>query len=799
MSLEERMLQELSFDSVLNHIQTYCVTEVGATIVGNLRPLSGISELQRELHQVDETMQIIITGETLPLEGFSNVTPLLQRSRITGNYLSAPELLSIYDALVQSRVLKRYLTDRSEKAPSLLPFAQQLVDDRIHEKHITDTIDESGGIRDNASRELLNIRSDIRAIEARLRSRLQHILKKYSEEELLQDDFITQRDGRFVLPLHVQNKRSVDGIIHGVSQSGQTVFFEPAETFELNNELSLLRGREQREIMRILTTLTAEVAAISIALNDAINVLAHIDSLQARAHYALEYGGCKPNITTDSLIELLNVKHPLLVHQSKRERQNPNTVVPLSVTIGNETRGILISGPNAGGKTVAMKTIGLNLCMAFSGIFPLGECTTTICNIFTSIGDHQSIDANLSTFSSQIITLRDILHHCDSHALVLIDEICAGTDPAEGGALAAGILDALIEHGAYFVVTTHQSSLKQYAITRSNITNASLAFDDVNMSPTFRFLVGVPGNSYAFDLAQSVGMPDAVLNRASDYLGGLHNEMEESIRFLQRHRKEAEQYSANAAADMEQARRLRIEYETKLHELNQKKSKLLSSAREQAAEIVDSAKALVENTIREIREQQKSVAESKREFHEKATEITRLTSQSDVSNQGHAEAQSLTVGDVVRIDGTNSEGTIITIDDRGYAIVNINDVKLRVACDKLQLVSAQRSSLKKAATDANSLHALRRTQSEDFVRSRTTPSMTLDIRGARADEALRLTEQFIDNAVVFGHPFVTIIHGKGTGALRKVVHTFLEHQNLISGYRSGTIAEGGDGVTIVEF
>ena len=407
-------LQELDLPMVLATVARQCITELGAEQVRGLRPRTDASALREDLDRVQESLNLLMEGESIPYDNLGDIRPLLKKSRIEGNYLTAPELLTVLEAMTTSRVMRRFFEDQKARAPFLHALSEPLIDDRVLEKHITDAIDDTGDIRDSASRELQSIRREIHTLSARLRSRLAKILKKYGEDELLQEDFVTQRDGRFVLPLRVENKRAVDGIIHGMSATGQTVYMEPAETYQMNNDLSLLRGREQREIIRILTVLTAEVSGVSHHLEAAFDVLTEIDTIIARARYAMEYGGLKPTIVDEELVELSDVRHPVLKQQSKERRLTTGKefeVVPMSVTLDKKTQGILISGPNAGGKTVAMKTIGVSLSMAMCGVFPLGACTTNLRRLYTAIGDHQSIDSNLSTFSSQILRLRDILSY----------------------------------------------------------------------------------------------------------------------------------------------------------------------------------------------------------------------------------------------------------------------------------------------------------------------------------------------------------------------------------------------------
>lgn len=778
-TLVESSLDELEIPRLLDAVARYCVSHAGADHVRALRPSMDAIEIQHNLDCVGECTDLLRSGEAIPYERMGDVSGLIARTRIVGNFLSAPDLLLVLEALQTSRVVKSYFHINSGKAPTLDQRCSVLVDDRILEKHITDAIDDTGLIRDNASRELLSIRRDIHELSARLRLRLQRILKKFGEEELLQEEFVTQRDGRFVLPLRVENKRAVEGIIHGVSQSGQTVFLEPAETYELNNELAILHGREQREMIRILTTLTAEVGSVSHEIEAAVDVLTYIDSVIARARFAMSYGGIKPVLTIDDEIELHNVRHPLLALAAKYPLKD---VVPMSIRFDGASRGILISGPNAGGKTVAMKTIGLSISMAMMGVFPLGMATLHPRRVMTAIGDHQSIESNLSTFSSQIIRLRDILSHCDHEALVLVDEICAGTDPAEGGALAAGILDSLIERGACFVVTTHQSSLKQYALTRPAITNASLEFDGEHLKPTFTFLFGVPGNSYAFALARTVGMPEVVLERSTQYLGDRHNELEQSIQAIQDFRLEAQKLKLSAAAELARAEQMRADADTRLADIKKKRSTVVEDAREEAREILRKANALVENTIREVREQQKSVSTIKNAFEAERASLTEREVQTSASEQ-IPDTTPLSIGDVVSIIGTTSTGSILAIDGAN-ARIDVNGITFSVPAAKL----VRAAKKEKPPVQRNVVEHLK-------LDARTT----LDMRGMRVDEGLRTLEGFINDAIRAGLHQASLIHGKGTGAMRKAVHEYLHEHPQISTFRIGTIHEGGDGITVVEF
>ncbi|MBI2793377.1 MAG: endonuclease MutS2 [Ignavibacteria bacterium] len=785
--LEWDSLRELDLLQVLESVSRRCVSDQGRDILANLRPFDKVDTLRVELNLVQECLDLLLLNEHPPLNHLSDVRYLIRKSQIEGNFLSAPELMTVLESMQTSRSIRRFFSVKNESSPNLHALCSDLLDDKVLEKHIHESIDESGSVRDTASRELQTIRRDIHELEARLRHRLQRILKKYGEDELLQEDFITQRDGRFVLPLRAENKRAVDGIIHGVSQTGSTVFFEPAETYEMNNDLSLLHGREQREIIRILTMLTSEVGSVGSHLEAASEILIHLDTLIARAQYAVDFGGIKPKIVDEGIIELTNVRHPVLVQNA---RASQSDVVPLSVLIDSNSRGILISGPNAGGKTVAMKTIGLSLIMALCGIFPLGMCTMNMRRIFTAIGDHQSIESNLSTFSSQIIRIRDILAECGEEAVVLIDEVCAGTDPAEGGALAAGVLDSIIERSACFIVTTHQSSLKQYALTHPHVTNASLAFDEEKLQPTFRFQFGVPGNSYAFDLATNVGLPQVVIERGRNYLDERHDELEQSINAMQRFRTEAEQARAKSVEERNVAEKIRKDLEERLEAVKAKRGVVVEEARQEARELLRSANALIENTIREIREGEKSAAEAKKLFEQKKQTFDIPASAESATNEGSA---AIHVGSKVQVSESGALGEVYAIEGHN-AVVDVGGIKFRINVEKLERITEEKGK------KATQVHAKRFASGTDERPERGhgefSVSVVLDMRGKRVDEALQELEKFIDRAIVAGAPFVEIIHGKGTGALRSAVHSYLSQRSEISQYRQGEIHEGGDGITI---
>lgn len=773
--LRDLSLAELEFPKVLQRVARYCVTESAAEHIAALLPTPDISALHLDLDAVQELVDILMSGEDVPLASLSDTHNEFKKLGVEGAFLQPDELLRVKDVLFTARRVEAFVGGR-EDCDALQSITEHLYVNRLLEKHIHDTVDEHGAIKDTASRELGNIRRNIINTSARLRGRLQKMLKKVSDESLSQDEYITQREGRFVLPMKAENKRSIPGIIHGVSQSGQTVFVEPAETYELNNELSLLYSEERREIERILRVLTEELRADRVRVQATQQVLVHCDSLRARALYANNIGGIKPTIVgDDGEIELTSVKHPLLLEKAEQE------VVPLSIRFDSEKLGHLISGPNAGGKTVALKCIGLSVAMALSGVFPSGMLVTPYRDVYTSIGDHQSIENDLSTFSSQIARLRDVLQCAGPDSLVLVDEICSGTDPQEGAALSVGIMESLLTRRSGFVVTTHQSALKSYGLTREGISNASMEFDAEKLQPTYRFLEGVPGNSYAFYLAESMGISTTVMKVAREYLGDSHQSLEQSIEVIQRHRQAIEQEFEAARKAQRMAEQAQKQYEEKFSAFRIKYKELMRVAREEAAEVVDNANKLVENTIREVREDKKPPGEIKKAFDAERASLRKQASAK--KKEQRTEQVTYKAGDAVVLEGFNTVGEVLSLDEDGkHAVVEFDSVKFRTETSQLQ--KSAKTSKKKP----------RRTQ-EDFVIG--DANSRLDVRGQYPQDAELEVENRIAESLMSNTHELTVVHGKGTGALRKAIHSLLRQHPAVQHYREGELNEGGAGVTIV--
>lgn len=770
----EKSLEELEYKQLLNIISKFAYSETTKQEILETKPFQNEDLLKLEINFVSEMCDLISNEDSISLDGFEDYSNILNKSKIINAVLNTDEILDILDLISSFRRVSNYFKNINQVYPNLIELTSNIFYNKSLEKFINEIVETNGEIKDNASVELKKIRVEINEKSNYLRDRIQKILKKSLEDEVAQDDFFTIREDRFVIPLKASSKRAYNGIIHGVSATGNTVFFEPQEIVELNNKISLLRNAEKREIYRLLEILTQQIAIDADKLLYTTDILLKLDYIIAKSKYALSVNAQKPTIVTDNIIEFENIKHPLLVNKI-----GSNKVVPLSLKIDNQSRAFIISGPNAGGKTVALKTIGLNVLMVCSGIFPIGNVRMNPRDVYCSIGDHQSIENDLSTFSSQLSIIKDIIDIADDKSIVLIDEICSGTDPQEGSALASGIMDTLIDYKINFIVTTHQSSLKNYALNKEVVKNASLEFDENNLKPTYKFLDGLPGNSFAFNLAKSLGFNSEILKKSEKYLFGNQLDIEKSIRELYKIRSEFEQNNIETM----KMKRLLVEKENKLNEqlskVQEKRESILQKSKEEAASIVENAQKLIENKIQEIQEQKKPVSEIKKEFiieKDKIVQEAKPQIQKSISKN-----QTLNVGDFVYVEDSNNAGQIIEIIDKNV-VVDFNGIKIKTKLKKL--VKTEDTPKEKPEYKDN-----------EFKFGEVSK---LDIRGMRAEEAVKLLDKTLSESITSNIPEISVIHGKGTGALRTAIREFIQYHHLVKSFREGTLVEGGSGVTIIE-
>ncbi len=777
-------LEKLEFGAVRNRVMHYAASDPGRSLLADLHPSTSLSRIRERQAEVTETKALLVEEGALPLDGIHAVRPALQKSGVEGALLQPRDLLQIGSLLKASRSVRTFLARRKDTCPLLWEMGEPLLADKVVEFNIEQAIDESEAVKATASRELQSIRRAIAEKYETLKKRLQGILRSVSTQGFSQDEIITTREGRMVIPVKAEFKNQVPGFMHSASSSGATVFIEPAETLDLNNEIRSLQFQEQREVERILRVLTAQVSGVREPLLLSLELLARIDAVHARAKYSMEILGIEPVIDPDGSLRLVGARHPLLL-----QKHGYRATVPLDLELEPDCRTLLISGPNAGGKSVAMKCAGLLTLMAQAGLhIPAADGTRfpLLQSVLVDIGDDQSIENDLSTFSSHLRNLRAIAGAADDRTLVLIDEIGAGTDPAEGGALAAAMLEHLTARRAWTIATTHQGTLKAFAHEAPGIRNGAMEFDQETLTPTYRFRAGIPGSSYAIEMASRLGFSPALLERSRKFLGvqqsrldGLIAELEASA---QRSRKQKEELESDKA----RLDALVLQYETRLKAQSAELKETRRRAVEEARQIVAGANAVIERSVREIRES----AAAPHTVRELRGEVDRLKSALDEeAPAAAAEAPPAAEGRVepgaaVRLTAGTDTGEVLSISADGkQAVVVFGTVKMKVPVKDL-VPAPERAAPRRMPRTAMELK-------KDVNRE-------LDIRGLSGDEALPLVDKFLDDAVLAGLHRVDVIHGKGTGALRKKVVDFLAGHPRVCATRVAEWNEGGTGVTVVE-
>lgn len=775
------VLEKLEFHKVLKFISNYAVTENGKLEVESLKPDNNIEKIIKECRLVEEAKSYIIKQGNSPLEFIPDLTNDLFKSRIEGSFLSPKKILDIKKLASLSRIIKNIFI-KDENSLLLKELVTDLISDKNLENQIDKILTPEGEVKTNASPELQKIRKEIIQKRDELTKSISKIIKRLKDEDFVREDYLTLRDGRMVIPVKAEHKRHIKGFIHSESSTGQTVYIEPEETLELNNEIVSLSFAEQREVDRILRELTKIIGEKSNELLKSLDIVVKIDSIFARASYSIEIVGCLPNLNQDKNFQIIEGRHPLLLKKLGR-----NNTVPLDFKLENE-KVIIITGPNAGGKTVVLKTIGLLCLMLQSGIhIPVNPDSNFYIfdKILIDIGDQQSIEDDLSTFSSHLKNLKMILEEADSNSLVLLDEIGTGTDPTEGSALAAAILKKLAEKSALTFATTHHGNLKVFAFENEGINNASMQFDHNTLSPTYRFKLGVPGSSYAFEIAEKSGLSKVIIDNARNYFDSDKHNLEKFIAEV-----EAKSFDLEKKLNQVELENLRLKslselYKKSYEKLEKEKKEIIKKAKEDAEKLLADLNKKFENTIKQIKEanaEKSVIKESRKILSEVKQEIENLEVEENTAQENETEFK---VGDYVAIKNSNSSGKIIELNrDKKKATVLIGSIKVLVNLKDL-------TPSKKAKEEVER-------ETYDFIKT-PTKNYRLDIRGKRANDAEFEIIKFIDDAYQYGYDRVEILHGKGTGALKKLVNEILSSHLGIKNFYYAPIEFGGDGITIVEF
>lgn len=791
--MNEHALTVLQLPETLDVVAGYASSPLGADAVRALTPSDALAWIEPELRRVHQMVGFLLRVDDWVLPALPDLRTPLKKLAVEGSVWEPAALRDAGVLLRSARETRRVVLQQADHFPLLAEIAEPLLKREDLEEAIRSAIDDGGAVRDTASRELARLRREIRGARTRIVEKLEQYIQSLPARFQVADASVTIRDGRYVIPVRREARAEVGGLVHDESTTGATLFIEPPIALELMNRLREMEIAEAREVQRILRELTDRLRPHRAELTATLDALIILDSLFARARYALTVNGARPTMLPAGTPEYQVVRgyHPLL-------RATGVDVVPFDLRMEEHERTLLVSGPNTGGKTVLLKAIGLISALAQSGIIPpVGEGTRLplFTNIFADIGDEQSIEASLSTFSAHLVNLREILEQATTESLVLIDEMGSGTDPAEGGALAQAILVELTRRRTLTVATTHLGQLKLLAGEEPGVVNASLQFDAVELRPTYRLQKGVPGRSYGLAIAKRLGFPEPLLARAEEYLPRAERDVSHLLLELEEKERALAVSLQETRAARADAVNLRAQLEQREAELRRREQDAERRARQQARDLLLSAREEVEATISELREAaaaatsqeelEEAIRAARRRVEQRAQKQAERMPDAEPVTPARRQPQDLEVGSRVRIAATGAEGVVVELRD-GRAVVETGGVRLQVATRGLEVLRAQQPQ------------AARPQPRGGWSAPDVDAAPEVDLRGMRADEAVGVLTRALDNAVLAGLPSLRIIHGKGTGALREVVTDVLKGERRVHAFRPGGIGEGGTGVTVAE-
>ena len=787
--------KKLELDKILELLAEQTSSDSCRDKALKLSPSFDEAEIRRELQKTNDAFTLSAKFGTPRFRRIKDISFSLRRCK-SGSALSFRELLDVADILRETNMLCDWFGQCESMENSLSEYFRELYPIKDLEQRISESIISEEEMSDAASPELASIRKRIVRQGMNIREQLDKLIKSRSTQKFLQEAIVTMRDGRYVVPVRSEYKNEVSGLVHDTSATGQTFFIEPMSVVEANNEIRVLKSREQAEIERITQELSARVGENADSIANNFRVAQILELYFAKANLGAKMRGVAANIVSEPRISLHQARHPLI---------DQNSVVPITVELGGAYSSLMITGPNTGGKTVAIKTIGLLTLMTMCGLMiPAGDGSEVgiFGGIYVDIGDEQSIEQSLSTFSSHMVNVVKILSLADDRSLVLIDELGSGTDPVEGAALAVSILSTLREQGAKVAATTHYQEVKMYALQTEGVENASCEFDVNTLKPTYRLIVGVPGKSNAFAISQRLGMPDYVIDRAKELVSTENKRFEQVVDALEKSRQELEALKESAAISERNAKMTESELKQKLSDLEQQKEKELERARQRAMSIVEETRFRSNQLLNELEELKKvkdkealrqglSAAKGKTN-----SALNRMQDDANPVVQRHIDSyvlpRPLKAGDTVMLADTRKEGVLMTVPNMsGTCYVQVGMMKIKTNQKNLRLVEN-----KKKQQPQKSVGGSVKKQVTSNMNRRG--GMELDIRGMMSDEGVLEVERFIDGAQLSGISTVVIIHGKGTGALRAAVQQSLKTNPAVKSYRQGAYGEGEAGVTVVE-
>ncbi len=764
---------------------------IGARLFEELTPLALRSELQKQFNVTKECLQLLESGKCLKLAEVQDLTALFQRARIEGNTLSPEELLLVLKLVICAQSAKRLLCISAQPLPNLFDIGRALPDLSFLISKISSVINDSAEIEDDATPALKKIRNQIQIARNRIYRSLTSILQWHNRAHQIQDDVITVRNERFVIPVRTEKRRGLPGVVHGASSSGSTVFLEPLETVELNNQLMRLKEEEDREIRSILQTLTSSVRESLKPLHDMVRLLGFLDFSFAKARFFQKYRCCIPQLNEERVLRIADGRHPIL---DKTLRAQGEEIIPLSVDLDGSQHVLVITGPNTGGKTVALKTIGLLTLMALSGI-PVPAAIGNFCTfqkVFADIGDRQSISENLSTFSGHLINIKGILERADSSSLVLIDELGTGTDPSDGAALGIALVENLRRKGATTVVTTHLNRLKFYAAKTTAVRNASVEFDEATFRPTYRLIHGIPGSSSGIEIARRLGLDESIILHAQT----LVSEQEQEINLYSRHLREQVEAYATMNDQISRERkeldilrtRLEREYEnsikSKTKEIEDRWQRAVSRLEKESSKLVSQVK----DRYLAVQVQRKLQSRSAKLREEVGRDLLPGSDEDGVS-QLRLPTSSLRLGAKVIVSRLGLEGRVVAAHQDGKWEVSVGNLKCVVGSSEIELCGEPNESEKSPFRLPSNVTLQ--------VNSPELQSIEINLIGCTVDEAIGQADKFLDQAYLASLSHIRLIHGSGKGVLRKAISEWLTTQPHVDKFHAAGAEDGGNGVTVV--
>ena len=791
--LFDKSIRTLELPRVLELLSEQAVSAEAKQRALRLRPETEVEEVLRLLDQTDAARNLIGLRGSPSFSGVKPVAEALDRAD-RGGALNTRELLTIADLLTAARRAKEYFNDEAAEKTAIDHLFLSLHGNRFLEEKIKRAIPDEDTIADAASTELADIRRHMRAAQAKSRQILQKIISSPAYGKILQETIITQRDGRFVVPVKAEHRGALPGLVHDISSTGATLFVEPMGVVQANNEFIELQAKEQKEIERILAELSAEAAAHREDIQWDYDTLVHLDLIFARGQLSYKMNAVRPEVRRDGAIHLRKARHPLL---------DPKTAVPIDIELGDTFDTLVITGPNTGGKTVTLKTLGLLTLMTQCGLhIPAADrsAVSVYERVLADIGDEQSIEQSLSTFSAHMVNIVEILKEADRHSLVLFDELGAGTDPVEGAALAIAVIQHVRRLGAKVAATTHYAELKTFAMTTAGVENASCEFDVETLAPTYRLLIGIPGKSNAFAISRRLGLPEDVIAAAQGQMSGesvrfedILTQLEEKRQALEKREQEADRLLRQREEDARRAREFR-------EQMERAKDNARSRGEAEAKRILRDARTAADQVFQELSEMRKAQAKAERMLNENEAraalrrtlnEAEEAVSRRDARQEPIPKpSRPIRAGDLVEIPGVKTPAEVVSVGKDGTLQLKAGILKMKAKVDEVRLIEDDERAARKKAPSVtirqNADRALRASAARE-----------LDIRGMETLEAESVVENFISAAVMGKLETVTIIHGKGTGALRKAVHDILRRNKAVKSFRLGVYGEGESGVTVV--